>query len=163
MQLLYRSVARDEEFAESDLDILLTALKNNGPKGISGFLWRARGQFFQALHGPKEAVAPLMERIARDERHSGVEILLRESRDPQSPFADWSMGYDYIAEDSLGLGMDPNGARPVIDEAKARQIWEAMVEQARSQDEWGTHFPYARKRQESLDAWKERLEMVRQV
>lgn len=161
VQLLYRSIARDEEFSESDLDILLTALNFNPANGITGFLWRGRGQFFQALHGPRAVVMPLMERIRRDPRHSGVEILLEEPAQPLSPFADWAMGYDYLTEDLLGIALEDDGSRPPVSPRTARDIWEAMKEQARSQDKWGSHFPYARKPEETVAAWLARLNAVR--
>ena len=161
VQLLYRSIARDDEFSESDLDILLTALNFNRDNGITGFLWRGRGQFFQALHGPRETVMALMERIERDPRHAEVETLFEEERLAVSPFSDWAMGYDYLTEDELDIALNEDGTRPAITPAKAREIWDAMVRQAKSEAEWGTGFPYARKPAETVDSWIERLSAVR--
>lgn len=161
IQLLYRSIARDDEFSESDLDILVTALEFNRANGITGFLWRARGQFFQALHGPADAVGALMARIAADQRHHGLEVLFEEPAPGPTPFSDWAMGYDYIAEDLLGLSLSASGERPVLGREQAAEIWQAMVEQAQSQAKWGNHFPYARKIGETIPAWQERLAIAR--
>lgn len=160
-QLLYRSIARDEEFSDSDLDILLTALAFNSASGVTGFLWRGRGQFYQGLHGPRDVLTGLLSRIEADERHSDVEILLIEEAPQQSPFADWAMGYDYLSEDELGIGLGPDGQRPAISIGKAREVWLRMVEQAREEGEFGSAFPYARKPGETIEAWTRRLGAVR--
>ena len=86
--LLYRSIARWADFDLSDIAILRQAMRFNRAAGITGFLWRANGQFFQVLHGPEMSVDALMARIARDDRHSDVEILLREASGLNSPFSD---------------------------------------------------------------------------
>ncbi len=160
-QLVYRSIALDEEYGEADLDILLTALTFNRQNGITGFLWRGRGQFFQALHGPRVIVVPLMERIKADPRHSDVEVLMSEDTDQPTPFNDWAMGYDYISEDVLGVALDEAGNRPPVSPAKAHEIWLAMVEQARSEAHWGGSSPFGRKPGESLDGWISRLATAR--
>ncbi|MGR3793531.1 BLUF domain-containing protein [Vannielia sp. SX4] len=160
-QLLYRSIANEEEFGDSDLDILLKALEFNAAKGITGYLWRGRGQFFQALHGPRVEVLPLMERISTDPRHSEVEVLISEDGDAPSPFAEWAMGYDYVAEDVLGISLEEDNSRPMISPAKAREIWGKMIEQSHSEAEWGGASPYSRKPTESMDAWIKRLSAAR--
>ncbi|MCO6383496.1 MAG: BLUF domain-containing protein [Vannielia sp.] len=160
-QLLYRSIARDEEFGETDLDILLKALEFNAAAGLTGFLWRGQGQFFQALHGPRNVVLALMERIKADERHSDVEVLISEDGDAPSPFAEWAMGYDYVAEDELDIALDEQGQRPMIPPAKAREIWTAMIGQSRTEAEWGGSSPYGRKPSEPVDSWVKRLKAAR--
>lgn len=162
-QLLYRSIARDEEFSDSDLDILLTALSFNSASGVTGFLWRGSGQFYQALHGRRDILTELMSRIEADERHSEVEVLLIEDAPSESPFADWAMGYDYLAEEELGIGLGLDGQRPPIGLGKAREVWSRMAEQAQAEGEFGSAFPYARKPGESIAAWKRRLDAVRMV
>ena len=119
-QLVYRSIALDEEYGEADLDILLTALTFNRQNGITGFLWRGRGQFFQALHGPRVIVVPLMERIKADPRHSDVEVLMSEDTDQPTPFNDWAMGYDYISEDVLGVALARASGESLLTLARAR-------------------------------------------
>ncbi|QDC08530.1 BLUF domain-containing protein [Oceanicola sp. D3] len=156
-QLVYRSIALEEEFGESDLDILLKALTFNRRAGITGFLWRGREQFFQALHGPREVLLALMERIRQDPRHRDVEMLLSEDTDAPTPFNDWAMGYNYVTEDMLGLALETDGTRPEISPAKAREVWLSMVEQAQNETEWGGSSPYGRKPDESMDAWIKRL------
>eukprot|EP01028_Stygiella_incarcerata_P007791 TRINITY_DN3258_c0_g1_i1.p2 TRINITY_DN3258_c0_g1~~TRINITY_DN3258_c0_g1_i1.p2 ORF type:complete len:100 (-),score=11.43 TRINITY_DN3258_c0_g1_i1:59-358(-) len=91
VQVLYRSVARHEDFHPSDLDILRTAIKFNVDHGVTGILLRIDEQFFQALHGPAQHVDALMTRIAADDRHQHVDILLHEGAMDTSPFKDWSM------------------------------------------------------------------------
>ena len=67
VQVLYRSVARHEDFHPSDLDILRTAIKFNVDHGVTGILLRIDEQFFQALHGPAQHVdAPCVEIFAHE-------------------------------------------------------------------------------------------------
>ena len=126
-----------------------------------GFLLRGREQFFQALHGPREVVLALMQRIHHDTRHREVEVLLSEDTDEPTPFRDWAMGYNYVAEDELGLALSAEGIRPEVSPAKARELWLEMVEQAQSESEWGGGSPYSRKPAESVDAWIQRLSAAR--
>jgi len=160
VRLLYRSIAKFPDFDPSDLAILRSALRFNLPHGITGFLWRANGQFFQALHGRAEALDDLMARIARDDRHTGVEVLVLEPTEAPSPFPDWSMGYDHFLAAELGIELAADGTRPAITPDSASHIFEAIVKAAHAVREFGSAFPYARVPGEEEDAYLKRLEEV---
>ncbi len=157
LQLLYRSFALWPEFEPSDLAIVQAALTHNPKVGISGYLWRAETQFFQALHGPTAAVQALMERIKADPRHHSVEILLQEQAQPSSPFEGWSMGYDLIGIELAGFGLDAQGQRPEVDAQLARQLYVEMAQAARDASQFGSAFPYARQAGESEEHYIARL------
>lgn len=54
-------------------------------------LMYADGCFFQVIEGPAEKVELLFEKIARDDRHSGIIRVIDEEIEQRS-FPDWSMG-----------------------------------------------------------------------
>ncbi|WP_353343116.1 BLUF domain-containing protein [Litorivita sp. NS0012-18] len=157
LQLLYRSFALLPEIDSSNLAIVQAALTHNPKVGISGYLWRAETQFFQALHGPTAAVQALMERIKADPRHHSVEILLQEQAQPSSPFEGWSMGYDLIGIELAGFGLDAQGQRPEVDALSARQLYVEMAQAARDAAQFGSAFPYARQAGESEEQYFARL------
>lgn len=158
IQLLYRSVARHEDFHPSDLDILRTAVKFNASHGVTGILLRVDEQFFQALHGPKESVEALLARIEADERHQNMEILLCEEVMDVSPFGDWSMSYDSLLGFEQNLGLQEDGAYPVISPDRARELITLFAKAATSVATYGSAFPYARLAGENDAAYLERLD-----
>lgn len=157
IRLLYRSIARFEDFHETDRQILCKALEFNAQNGISGFLWRANGQFFQALHGPEAVIDPLMARIAADDRHSDIEVLLRAPTEGASPFDDWAMGYDYMLENLLAVGLTPDGRRPDAAQIDVEQLWSEIVSAAHEQAQFGSVYPFARRPGESPQEYLSRL------
>lgn len=157
LQLLYRSIAVDPEFSKSDLDILRASLPYNRAHGISGFLWRADMQFFQALAGPKEKVRPLFEKIQRDARHHSIEVLINEQREWVKPFRGWAMGYDVVGAEIAGFGLRADGTRPPISQKGAVRIFEEMHRAADETESHGSLFPYARRPGEPEDRYYSRL------
>jgi len=156
-ELLYRSLPHFADFDPSDLAILRASLRNNARAGITGYLIRASGQFFQALHGPAEAIGALVARLDDDPRHRGLEILIDRETEAPSPFEDWSMGYDHFLPLEAGLDFTETGARPVLSEAEAGLAWDRLVAAARSQGEFGSVFPYARLPGEEAEPYLARI------
>lgn len=73
-------------------DLLAKSRSNNQRLGVTGMLVYRQPFFMQVLEGDEERIAPLVERIAADPRHTDVTTVLMQSiRRPS--FADWSMGY----------------------------------------------------------------------
>ncbi len=72
--------------------ILRAARAKNTALGITGALMFYGGWFAQALEGPQDAVTALFERIARDPRHDGIEVL-RQGRVVARAFERWAMAY----------------------------------------------------------------------
>ena len=90
IQLIYVSTA-SRSISEDDLQaILLTAIRHNSEKNITGLLLYDEGTFCQVLEGEEEEVHALFSKILKDERHTNVskifddQILTRE-------FSSWSM------------------------------------------------------------------------
>ena len=88
IQLVYRSRSLIEG-AEYD-KLMVTCLRNNPNRGITGVLISHSGWFLQVLEGSAVNVNALFKVIENDQRHSDF-LLLRflavEARD----FSDWSM------------------------------------------------------------------------
>ena len=79
------------EFSASDLEPLLArARQRNTDSDISGALIFVDGVFLQILEGEHDAVAALMEKIARDPRHTDVTVF-HESEIGERAFQSWRM------------------------------------------------------------------------
>ena len=156
-RILYRSRPCYADYDHSDLDILRISIQNNRRQGITGYLWRANQQFFQALHGPSTHLNDLMQRLANDDRHTDIEILMDRASDGQSPFSEWSMGYDHFGTIELALDPDENGKRPVISPKGAEVIYNKMIESAADAISYGTAFPYSRRAHEAEDDYLARI------
>ena len=90
--LLYRSSAVHPEGDQSNLAILREALRNNPRRGVTGFLHREQGAFFQYLEGSADALSETFDRIARDRRHFGLRKLDGGATDAPR-FPDFSMAF----------------------------------------------------------------------
>src|ERR1700748_2711553 len=98
-KLVYVSSAVNP-FSDEELEALLKKSRhNNEARGITGLLLYKGGNFMQFLEGPKEAVVDSMTRIKGDKRHRGVIVLLQEDSSKRD-FAEWSMGFKKIGDDS---------------------------------------------------------------
>lgn len=102
-QVIYISTAT-YPFTDNDLKALLSvARRRNEALGLSGLLLYANGSFMQLLEGPKDAVDACLDKIRRDPRHTGINMLVR-TEIAEREFAEWSMGFHRIApEDSERL------------------------------------------------------------
>jgi hypothetical protein len=88
-------------FSQDQLaELLAQSRANNESLGISGMLLYKDGNFMQVLEGDERQVLALSAKIAKDPRHRGVMVLLKEHQ-PQRAFAEWSMAFrDLNADDS---------------------------------------------------------------
>lgn len=100
----------------------------NGIDGISGILIFNGIHFLQWIEGPPAAIDELVERLRRDERHSGFEIRDERMVDRRF-FGDWSMRLIRVpttfmlARDDVALRLPPD----LPEHIQARIM--AMVEQ----------------------------------
>lgn len=101
LHLVYASAATDRPAKSDLLDILRASRHNNARDGVTGLLLYSGGTFVQALEGPPEAVEATFARIARDPRHGGHEVLLREPKERRH-FAEWAMGFHNLDELAAG-------------------------------------------------------------
>lgn len=89
-RLVYRSRAV-VPFRRDEIDALLHhARSSNAIDGISGLLWSDGTTFVQTLEGPPDSVEDAFDRISRDGRHHGIEILSDQETMTRS-FGTWYM------------------------------------------------------------------------
>lgn len=72
-------------------EILAQSRKNNPQRGITGLLCFTSSVFVQLLEGGRDEVCELFNKIARDERHHDVRLLVYEEITERC-FSSWSMG-----------------------------------------------------------------------
>jgi hypothetical protein len=106
LHLVYASAATPPPSTQDLLEILEISRRNNREAGITGLLLYSGGTYIQALEGPPEHVWQTFERIARDPRHHGTEVLLKEQKE-QRYFPEWEMGFydarDFDAQEVPGV------------------------------------------------------------
>lgn len=90
--IVYVSCARGPLKKEILAAILRASRRNNPALGITGLLLYIGGNFMQAIEGPEEQTAALMEKIKRDPRHHDLRVLATFAIE-QRYFPDWSMGW----------------------------------------------------------------------
>jgi hypothetical protein len=91
-QLIYYS--QPFGFDDAMLDgILLQARRNNPKLDLTGALIVRGDLYLQLLEGPEAAVMATYARIARDNRHLAVKLLVQETV-PARLFPDWTMRDD---------------------------------------------------------------------
>jgi hypothetical protein len=75
-RLIYRSVSTDDFVCNETLsDITEKGAENNRKKGITGLLILTGNEFLQVLEGPLEAVNHLYLTIAKDPRHTKINLM----------------------------------------------------------------------------------------
>jgi len=91
-QIIYRSVTTSSSGRAADdiPAILRQAAARNGIDGITGLLYSEAESFLQAIEGPDESIADLLESLHQDPRHRDLEILVDRPID-QREFGDWTM------------------------------------------------------------------------
>jgi hypothetical protein len=115
-RLLYvsRSAAEGAAFEALTEEVVAVSARNNARVGVTGLLIGFDGWFLQALEGPRADVSTTFGRVARDTRHSDLEIIAAGPIDGRL-FGRWSMSARTLTPaaapvlDMLGArgGMDP--------------------------------------------------------
>ncbi len=113
-QLLYVSHAHRSLSEIELLQILKQARVNNTAKGVTGLLIYYDGSFLQLLEGEQQAVQQTYDIIAKDMRHSRINIIGTQEVEERS-FADWSMGFENFNAEKLP---DLEGVTSLIDAMK---------------------------------------------
>lgn len=104
LQLIYISSAR-KPLAQSELEALLaTARRNNRFVGVTGLLLAGGQRFLQALEGPEKSVSYIFNKIAADDRHSGL-VELGRKQVAQREFGSWEMAFEPAAAAAPGQGL----------------------------------------------------------
>lgn len=100
IQVTYASCVSAPLSREQLLALLLQCRTNNAERGITGMLLYGRGTFLQTIEGDEAVVDPLVEQIWKDDRHQDVRLLGRQVV-TERQYADWSMGFAEITDQSL--------------------------------------------------------------
>jgi len=95
-------VSREAPGLTSDklLALVSQCHRNNPDKGLTGMLLHGNGTFLQVLEGDDHVVDTLIGAIAADPRHIDMKIVRREPV-TRRQFADWSMGFERVTDESL--------------------------------------------------------------
>jgi hypothetical protein len=118
--LTYTSLASLDLDAEDLEDIHRSARDGNALEGITGLLIFNGTHFLQIIEGAPDAIHDLVERLRRDQRHSGLEIRDEHEIDQRS-FPDWSMelvrvsGSYFEARQTISDRLPDTIAEPVRD------------------------------------------------
>ena len=103
-ETLYRMVyvsSATQLFTKPQLVTLLErARAANQGRGITGMLLYKDGNFIQLIEGARDQVRALYARIAKDERHRGIEVVF-EGDVTERLFSEWSMGFRDLADPQL--------------------------------------------------------------
>lgn len=89
--ILYRSEAMIAQGSADESRMLADAARCNESLGITGFIHRESGVYYQWIEGPSGDVDRLYARIQADPRHRGVETL-RSGPVIERHFSRWAMG-----------------------------------------------------------------------
>ena len=90
--LLYSSAATYPMTDEDLVEILEQSRSYNQANNITGMLLYHNESFMQYLEGERAKVLDLYDRIAIDDRHTGVTLYFERAIDERN-FANWSMGF----------------------------------------------------------------------
>ena len=100
--IVYVSSGRSQHQANV-MEILRVSRLNNTRLNITGMLAYKDGNFLQVLEGQDPILGRVIEKIGRDDRHSGM-IVLAKTHIEKRLFPDWSMAFrelkDLPAEDA---------------------------------------------------------------
>lgn len=132
LTVLYSSNAT-HPFDDRELgDLLAQSRASNSRNDLTGMLLYRRGRFVQILEGPERTVRDLIETIRADERHTDVRVLIEEPITARA-FADWTMGYQSVAEPTEAA---PAGFRDTFDDLDSTTDATATLRAARELSLW---------------------------
>lgn len=137
--LVYSSTANNA-FTLADLGALAAnSAQRNAQVGISGYLYYDKGRFMQYLEGEAEAIAALMARIERDERHTIRRVVVDDTLCTQR-FPTWHMQWlqqgsmvairlEHILYEFMNLKTAPNTSFELL----TPKVWELVDKIAATQ------------------------------
>ena len=104
IRIVYTSRATEDPDAADLRGLLGTARELNEQHGVTGMLLYAHGSFMQVVEGADDAVRATYARIASDDRHTDLQVLL-DGTIAQREFSDWAMGFDHLDDEALLEGL----------------------------------------------------------
>jgi hypothetical protein len=100
IQMSYLSRSSEPMSADQLLALLKQCRTNNAARDLTGMLLYGNGTFLQVIEGDDAVVDRLVETIAADPRHVGMQRLSRKTIERRQ-YADWSMGFERVTESGL--------------------------------------------------------------
>ena len=88
----YVSTESGDMGTQGMVDLLKEARRINTERGITGLLLHREKSFYQVLEGSEAEVKRTFDSIARDHRHTAVDVLF-EGTTEEREFPDWQMGF----------------------------------------------------------------------
>ncbi len=82
------------------IEMVVQWRRNNERDKITGMLLYSGDHYVQLIEGPVENLKKLFSKITQDYHHTDI-IKLADGVITQRSFADWTMGFESVAEESL--------------------------------------------------------------
>jgi hypothetical protein len=104
-RIIYSSQATHDVGPQELTELLSVARDLNQRVGLTGMLLYCGQSFLQALEGESEALEETYARIAADDRHTNLRLLM-DAEVAAPLFPDWSMGFDHVDDEELAEELD---------------------------------------------------------
>lgn len=101
IHLIYVSSANSEMSEDDLLQLLEECRSRNLKQHVTGMLLYIGGNFIQVLEGEEKDVEEIYDSITRDDRHSGLIVMLKEQI-KERVFPDWTMGFKHLSNENKG-------------------------------------------------------------
>ena len=88
----YVSTETGDLGSDGMVELLTEAQRINTSRDITGLLLHRERSFYQVLEGSEDMVRQTFDSIAKDERHTGIDVLF-EGEVNEREFPDWQMGF----------------------------------------------------------------------
>ena len=95
-RIIYTSAAAPSLDGETLKGLIKSARGINAALCVTSMLVRSGDRFLQVLEGNPDTVDELFGRVSRDQRHSGVTVLVREHAE-QPLFGHWPLGFSMLS------------------------------------------------------------------
>lgn len=104
-RIIYCSQATHDVSPEELVSLLELSRRNNDQAGLSGMLLYSSQSFLQVLEGEPAALTSTYARIAADDRHTNLRMLM--NAEVAAPlFPDWTMGFEHVDDEDLADDLD---------------------------------------------------------
>jgi hypothetical protein len=115
-RIIYGSQSTIDFSPEELVELLQSARERNAKSALSGMLLYCSQSFLQVLEGDPEPLRETYARIAKDDRHGTLRLLM-DTEISSRLFPDWTMGFTHIDEDDLAdelHGYVPETEHPLV-------------------------------------------------
>jgi hypothetical protein len=115
-RIIYCSQATIDFSPDELVELLEKARLRNEAVGLSGMLLYCSESFLQTLEGDPASLDATYERIAADDRHSNLRLLMNADITSRL-FPDWTMGFEHVDDEELSEDLEgfvPETAHPLV-------------------------------------------------